>query len=92
VLWEQERHGRAAVAAGDRQRDVAAAGDGDATWRGGEKPAGVGRAAGGRAGGPGGGVRAARGSWKCGSLPAKGGGRWSRAAQRNKEGGERGRR
>jgi hypothetical protein len=33
-----------------------------ATWRVGEKPAGVGRAAGGRAGGPGGGVRAVRGS------------------------------
>jgi hypothetical protein len=32
---------------------VAAAGDGGTTWQGGEKPAGVGRAAGGRAGGPG---------------------------------------
>jgi hypothetical protein len=35
---------------------VAAAGDGGVTWRGGEKPSGVGRAASGRAGGPGGGV------------------------------------
>jgi hypothetical protein len=32
---------------------VAAVGNGGATWRGEEKPAGVGRAAGGRAGGPG---------------------------------------
>jgi hypothetical protein len=35
-------HGRAGAAAGDRRRDVAAAGDGGATWRGGEKPAGSG--------------------------------------------------
>jgi hypothetical protein len=61
---------------------VAAAGDGGATWRGREKPAGVGRAAGGRAGGPGGGVRAARGNWQRGRSPARGGGRWSRAAER----------
>jgi hypothetical protein len=40
-------HGRAGAAAGDRRRDVAASGDGGTMWRGGEKPAGVGRAAGG---------------------------------------------
>jgi hypothetical protein len=35
-------HRRAGAAVGDRRRDVAAAGDGGATWRGGEKPAGSG--------------------------------------------------
>jgi hypothetical protein len=39
-------HERAGVAAGDRQRDVAASSDGGTTWRGGEKPTGFGRAAG----------------------------------------------
>jgi hypothetical protein len=61
---------------------VAAAGDGGATWRGGEKPAGVRRAVGGRVGGLGGGVRAARGSWQHGGSPARGGGRCSRATER----------
>jgi hypothetical protein len=46
VLWEQEGHGRAGTATGDRQRDVAASGDGGTTWQGGEKPAGVERAVG----------------------------------------------
>jgi hypothetical protein len=36
-------HGRAGAAAGDRRCDVAAAGDGGATWQGGEKPAGLGK-------------------------------------------------
>jgi hypothetical protein len=40
-------HGRAGGAAGDRRRDVAASGDGSTTWRGWEKPAEVGRVAGG---------------------------------------------
>jgi hypothetical protein len=40
-------HKRAGAAAGDQRRDVAALGDGGTTWRGGENPAGVGRAAGG---------------------------------------------
>jgi hypothetical protein len=48
----------------------------------GEKLAGVGRAAGGRAGGPGGVVRVARGSWLLGRSPARGGGRHSRATER----------
>jgi hypothetical protein len=61
---------------------VAAAGDGGVTWRGGEKPAGVGRAAGGRAGRPGGAGRAARGSWSLGRSPARGGGWRSRATER----------
>jgi hypothetical protein len=39
-------HGRAGATAGDRRRDVAALGDGGTTWRGGEEPAGVERAAG----------------------------------------------
>jgi hypothetical protein len=64
---------------------VAAAGDGVATWRGGENPVGSGER---RAGEPGGGVRAARGSWQHGRSPARGGGRCSRAAERK---GERGR-
>jgi hypothetical protein len=38
-------HGQAGAAAGDRRHDVAASGDGSTTWRGGEKPARVGRAA-----------------------------------------------
>jgi hypothetical protein len=38
----KKRHGRAGAAAGDRRRDVAASGDGDTTWRGGEKTAGSG--------------------------------------------------
>jgi hypothetical protein len=67
---------------------VAAAGDGGVTWQGGEKPAGVGRAAGGRAGGPGGVGRAVRGSWQLGRSSATGGGRRSRTTER----GERGRR
>jgi hypothetical protein len=57
---------------GQRQRDVAGRG----------KASGVERAAGGRAGGPGGGVRAARGSWQRGESPARGSGRCSRAAER----------
>jgi hypothetical protein len=56
---------------------VAAAGDGGMTWQGGEKPAGVGRA-----GGPGGAVRVARDSWQPGRSPARGGGRCSRATER----------
>jgi hypothetical protein len=40
-------HGQAGAAAGNRRRDVAASGDGGTTWRGGEKPVEVGRAAGG---------------------------------------------
>jgi hypothetical protein len=40
-------HGQAGAAAGDRRHDVAASSDGGMTWRGGEKPAGFGRAAGG---------------------------------------------
>jgi hypothetical protein len=40
-------HGQAGVAASDRRRDVAALGDGGTMWRGGGKPAEVGRAAGG---------------------------------------------
>jgi hypothetical protein len=67
-------HGQAGAAAGDRRRDVAASGDDGTMWRGGGKPAEVGRAAGGRAGGPGSGVRAAKGSWQCGESPARGGG------------------
>jgi hypothetical protein len=43
----KKRHGLAGAAASDRWRDVPAAGDGGTAWRGGEKPAGVGRAAGG---------------------------------------------
>jgi hypothetical protein len=88
----KKRHGRAGAVASDLRRNMAAAGDGGTTWRGGEKPAGVGRAAGGSAGGPGGGVRAASGSWQRGSSPVRGCGRWSRAAEKNREGGERGRR
>jgi hypothetical protein len=61
---------------------VAAAGDGVATWRGGEKPAAVRRAVGGQAGGPGSGVRAARGSWQRGRSPARGSKRCSRAIER----------
>jgi hypothetical protein len=61
---------------------VAAAGNSGTMWRGEEKPAGVGRAAGRRAGGPGGGVRAARCSWQRGISPVRGGGRCSRAAER----------
>jgi hypothetical protein len=38
-------HGRAEVAAGDWQCDVAASGYGSTTWRGGQKLAGFGRAA-----------------------------------------------
>jgi hypothetical protein len=67
---------------------VAAPGNGGATSRGGERPAGVGRAAGGQAGGPGGGVRAARGNWQYGRSPARVGRRCSRAAEWK---GERGR-
>jgi hypothetical protein len=63
----KKRHGRAGVAAGD----------GGATRRGGEKPARVRQAAGGRAGGPGGAGRAARGSWQPERSPARG----RRAAQ-----------
>jgi hypothetical protein len=63
-------------------RAGAVAGNGGATWWGRGKPAKVRQAAGGRAGGPGGGVRAARGSWQRGESPARGGGRWSRAAER----------
>jgi hypothetical protein len=40
-------HGRAGAGAGDRRCDVAASGDSGTTWRGREKPAEVGRAAGG---------------------------------------------
>jgi hypothetical protein len=61
---------------------VAAAGDGGATWQGGEKPARVGRVVGGLVGGPGGGVRAARGSWQRGGSPVRGGGRCSRSAEK----------
>jgi hypothetical protein len=39
------------AAAGGRRRDVAASGSGGATWLGEENASGVGRAAGGRAGG-----------------------------------------
>jgi hypothetical protein len=65
---------------------MAAAGDGGATWRGGEKPAGVGRAAGGQAGGLGGGVRAARGRWQRERSQARGGGWCSRATGRKTTG------
>jgi hypothetical protein len=92
MLREQKEARRAGATAGDRRRDVAASGNGGTTWRGGEKLARVGRAAGGRAGGPGGGVRAARGSWQCRSSPVRGGGRWSRAAEKQRGRGERGRR
>jgi hypothetical protein len=61
---------------------VAVAGDGGATWRGGEKPAGVGQAAGGRAIGLGGAGRAARGTWQRGRSLARGGGRCSRETER----------
>jgi hypothetical protein len=61
---------------------VAVAGDGGATWRGREKPAGVGRAAGGQAGGPGGAGRAMRGSWQPGRSSARGDGRRGRATER----------
>jgi hypothetical protein len=57
-------------------------GDGGTMWKGGEKPTGVERAAGGPAGGPGGAVRAARGSWQPGRSPARGGGRHNRATER----------
>jgi hypothetical protein len=50
---------------------VAAAGDGGATWRGGEKPAGVGRAAGGRVVEPGRAGRAARGNWQRRRSPKR---------------------
>jgi hypothetical protein len=46
ALRNQEEHWQAGAAAGERWRDMAAAGDGGTTWRGGEKPVGVGRAAG----------------------------------------------
>jgi hypothetical protein len=46
ALQNQEEHRQAGAVVGERRRDVAAAGDGGTTWRGGEKPAGVGRAAG----------------------------------------------
>jgi hypothetical protein len=75
-------HEQAGAAASDRRRNMAAAGDGSMTWRGGEKPAGSGERASGRAGGPGGGVRAARGSWQRVESLARGGERWSRAAER----------
>jgi hypothetical protein len=42
----------------------------------------VGRVAGGRAGGPGGAGRAARGSWQPGRSPVRGSGRCSRATER----------
>jgi hypothetical protein len=45
-MWNQEQHERAGAAAGEQRRDMAAMGDGGTTWRGGEKPAGVGRARG----------------------------------------------
>jgi hypothetical protein len=61
---------------------VGAVGDGGATWRDGEKLAGVGRAAGRRVGGPGGVGRVARGSWQPGRSLARGGGRCSRATER----------
>jgi hypothetical protein len=68
---------------------VAVAGDGGAIWQGGEKPAGVRRAAGGRAGEPGGVGRVAWGNWQPRRLPTRG----RRAAQQsNREEGERGRR
>jgi hypothetical protein len=51
VSWtccgNKKGHGRAGAAAGNQRREVAASGDGGTTWRGGEKPAEVGRAAGG---------------------------------------------
>jgi hypothetical protein len=56
---------------------VVAAGDSGTTWQGEEKLARVGRA-----GGPGGAVRAARGSGQPGGSPARGGGRHSRATER----------
>jgi hypothetical protein len=49
---------------------------------GGEKPAGVERAAGGRAVGPGGAGRAARGTWQRGRSPARGNGWCSRETER----------
>jgi hypothetical protein len=55
---------------------------------GGERPVEVGRAAGGRAGGPGGGVRAARGSGQRGSSLA-GVAVGGAEQQRNREGGQR---
>jgi hypothetical protein len=76
----KKRHERAGAAAGSWRH---------AWWlramvagRGGEKLAGVGLAAGGRAGGPGGAGRAARGSWQPGRSPARGCGRRSRATER----------
>jgi hypothetical protein len=62
---------RGAVVGGQR-RDLAASGDGGATWLDGENASGVGRAAGGRAGGQV--VRVGRrgGSWWLGRLPARG--------------------
>jgi hypothetical protein len=64
---------------------VVSAGDGSATWRGGEKLAGVGRAAGERAGGPGGEGRAVRGSWQPRRSPARGGARRSRATEGDRD-------
>jgi hypothetical protein len=92
MLRDQKEAWQAGVASGDWRRDMAASGDGGTTWRGGEKPAGVERAAGGRAGGPGRGVRAARGSWQRRSSPVRGGSRWSRVAEKQRGRGERGRR
>jgi hypothetical protein len=71
----REVMGKQGAAGGGRWCGLVAADDGGTTWQGGEKPAGVGRAVGGRAGGPGGAVRAARGSWQPGRSPARGGGR-----------------
>jgi hypothetical protein len=59
------------AAASGRRRDVAASGGGSATWLDGENASGVGRAAGGRAGGQWCG-KAARGSWQPGRSPARG--------------------
>jgi hypothetical protein len=48
MCYENKKgHGRARAAAGNRRRDMAALGDGGTMWRGGEKPAEFGRAAGG---------------------------------------------
>jgi hypothetical protein len=63
------------VAAGDRRRDGAASGGGGATWLGGENASGVGRAAGGRAGGRVVRVGQRGGGWWPGRSPARG--RWA---------------
>jgi hypothetical protein len=84
-------HGQAGAAAGDWRRDVAALGDGGTTWRGGEKPAGSGERRPGELEGQVVGLerRGAGGSMGAHRQGAAGGGA---EQQRNREGGERGRR